>query len=89
MRAWRWGGRVALIGTLQGHRYHRSRVHIDRVLGFVCQVGSPILHRRDSRIAIGGALPLLVGHALLAFPVQPRQLLPRRCRQARGLRQSA
>src|SRR6516164_2955390 len=81
------GGGVALIRPLQRHRYHRSRVQIDGVLGLVCQVGAPILHLRYSRILIRGALPFFVRHPLLAFSIQPRQLLPRRRRQARGLRQ--
>jgi hypothetical protein len=48
------------------------------VLGLVCQVGAPILHLRNPGILIRGALPFFVRHSLLAFSVQPRQLLPRR-----------
>src|SRR6516164_236143 len=81
------GRGVAPIRALQRHRYYRSRIQIDGVLGLVCQVGTSILHLRNPRILIRRALPFFVRHPLLAFPVQPRQDLARRRLQAGGLRQ--
>jgi hypothetical protein len=73
--------RVALVGGLQCHGNHRARLQIDRMLGFVGQMGGAILHLGDPRIRVARTHPLRVGHLLLTFPVQLRQLFPARLLQ--------
>src|ERR1019366_9206568 len=60
-----------------------------RVLGLVRQMRAPVLHLRNPRILVCRTLPLLVGRALLALAIQPRQVFTRRRRDARRLRQLA
>ena len=79
--------RVALVGTLQRHRHHRTRVQIDRVFGLVRQVRPPVFHLRDPRILVRRTLPLLVRRAFLTLAIQSRQVLTRRRFDARGFRQ--
>ena len=68
--------RVALVGGLQGDRYNRAAVQIDRVLGLVRQMCAPVLHLRNPRILVDRALPLLVRRALLALAIQPLEFRP-------------
>ena len=45
------------------------------MFGLVSQVRSAVLHLRNPRILISRTLPLLVGGALLALAIKPRQIL--------------
>ena len=70
--------RIALVGRLQRHGHDGARVQIDRVLGLVRQVGAPVFHLRYPCVLVCRTLPLLVRRALLALPIEPRQILPDR-----------
>ena len=79
--------RVAGVGALQRHGDNRAGLQIDRMLGLVGQMRAAIFHLRDLRIRIVRVRPVFVRRLLLALPIQPRQVLPRRRLDARGLRE--
>ena len=54
------GGCIALIRTVQGHCDNRTRSHIYRVFSLVCQVGTPVLHFRNTRIRVVWVAPVFV-----------------------------
>src|ERR1700737_4679768 len=58
------------------------------MFGLVSPMRSSLLHLRNPCILIGRTLPLLVGGALLALAVKPRQILARRRLDARRLGQT-
>jgi len=71
----------------QGDRDNRAGVEVDGMLGFVRQMGPAVFHLRDLRVGIPGMRPVFVRRLLFPLAVQPRQVLPRRCLDARGLRE--
>jgi len=64
------GCRVALVGTLQRHRYNRARLQIHGVLGFLRHMRGAVLHFCNPRIRVMRVLPILIRRALLPLPVQ-------------------
>ena len=57
------------------------------MLSFVGHVRPAVFHLRDLRIGIPGMLPVFVRRLLLPLAIQPRQVLPRRRLDTRGLRE--
>jgi hypothetical protein len=84
-------GRLTLAGALVGALHRdadtRAGLQIDRMLGLVGQMRAPVLHPGDFGIGIARMRPLVVRPLLLALPIEPRQVGPRRRANARGLRQ--
>ncbi len=79
--------RVARVGALHRYAHHRAGLQVHRMLGLVGQVLPPVFHLRDPRIRIVRMGPFGVRRLLLAGSVEPRQLGPRRRRNARRLGQ--
>ena len=78
---------IAVVGVLHGDPDDRAGLQIDHMLGFVGQVGPPVLHLGDLRVGIVRIRPIVVRALLLPLPIEPRQIRARRRLDARGLRQ--
>ena len=81
------GGRVALVGVLDGHPDDRSALEIDGMLGLVRQIRLPVLHLRDLRVGIVRMGPVIVRPFLFPLAVDARQFGARRRLNPRGLRE--
>ncbi len=79
---------VTGVGPLQGDRDDRAGLHVDGMLGFVREMRPAVFHLRHLRVGIVRIHPILVGGLLLPLPIQPCQIVARRRRDPRRLRES-
>jgi hypothetical protein len=79
--------RIALDATVQSHRHHRARIHVDGVFLLVGEVRAAVLHLGDLRVWVVRIYPVLVRALLLPLTVDARQILSRRRRNPRRFRE--
>ena len=80
--------RVAVIRRLHRDADHRTGVQVNRMFGFLGQMGAPVLHLRYFRVGIVRMRPVVVRPLLLPRPIDPCQVRARGRRDARGLCQA-
>ena len=78
------GRRVARTRVLHRHAHDGACFQVDRMLGGVRQMRAAVLHLGDLRVRIVRVGPVRVRALLLAGPVEPGQLAPRRSRSHGG-----
>ena len=84
----RQGRGIAGGGLMHGHRDDGAGLQIDPVLGLVRQVRAPVFHLRDARIRVVRMLPVAGAALLRPGAIDPDQILARRRRDARRLREA-
>src|SRR5918993_4928106 len=82
------GARITSSGRLYRDRQNSTGVEVDRMLGFMGQMRTPVLHLCDLCIRIMRVGPVVVGPLLRPFAIQLRQLFPSRGFNARFPRQT-